>query len=299
MLLKQMKYFVTVVQCHSFTEAAEICYISQSAISQQIRLLEEELQVKLIKRENRKFSLTSAGEYFYRHCLGILDEIEHLKIETTKIDKSTNKYLKIGFLKGFASDEIQLAISKFSTFYPNVVLDIVSGNHEELFDSLRVGETDLVLNDQRRSFSDDYINYNLVTSLCFVEISKNSKLNELNYVTMEDLKRIPCILISSKEQEKIESKFYQSTLGFGGNFLFAEDLEEGRLMVCGNKGFMPIEEISENYKVNPIIKKIPLYRNNKQITRNYCVFWKKGRTNYYIEKFAYILREVFQKDTVL
>ena len=36
MLLKQMKYFITVVDCHSFTEAAEQCYISQSAISQQI-----------------------------------------------------------------------------------------------------------------------------------------------------------------------------------------------------------------------------------------------------------------------
>jgi len=39
-MLKQVKYFVTVVKCRSFTEAAEECYISQSAISQQIRALE-------------------------------------------------------------------------------------------------------------------------------------------------------------------------------------------------------------------------------------------------------------------
>ena len=75
MLLKQMKYFVVVVECHSFTKAAEKCYISQSAISQQIRLLEEELGVSLIQREKRSFSLTLAGEYFYRHSLGIIDEI--------------------------------------------------------------------------------------------------------------------------------------------------------------------------------------------------------------------------------
>ena len=37
MLLKQMKYFISVVECNSFTEAAEQCYISQSAISQQIK----------------------------------------------------------------------------------------------------------------------------------------------------------------------------------------------------------------------------------------------------------------------
>ncbi len=48
MLLRQMKYFSAVVDCNSFTEAAEQCYISQSAISQQIQALETNLGVLLI-----------------------------------------------------------------------------------------------------------------------------------------------------------------------------------------------------------------------------------------------------------
>ena len=48
MLLRQMKYFSAVVDCNSFTEAAEQCYISQSAISQQIQALERNLGVLLI-----------------------------------------------------------------------------------------------------------------------------------------------------------------------------------------------------------------------------------------------------------
>ena len=52
MLLRQIKYFCTIVEEGSFTEAAEKCFISQSAISQQIQSLEKELGVKLIKREN-------------------------------------------------------------------------------------------------------------------------------------------------------------------------------------------------------------------------------------------------------
>ena len=43
MLLKQMKYFITIVDCHSFTKVAEQCFISQSAISQQIKSLEKEI----------------------------------------------------------------------------------------------------------------------------------------------------------------------------------------------------------------------------------------------------------------
>lgn len=49
MLLKQMKYFITIVDCHSFTEAAEQCFISQSAISQQIKSLEKELAFVYLK----------------------------------------------------------------------------------------------------------------------------------------------------------------------------------------------------------------------------------------------------------
>lgn len=72
MLLRQMKYFIAVVDCNSFTEAAEQMFISQSAISQQIQALEKELGVELIQRENRRFHLTAAGEYFYRHSRGLL-----------------------------------------------------------------------------------------------------------------------------------------------------------------------------------------------------------------------------------
>ena len=79
MLLKQMKYFITVVDLHSFTEAAEQCFISQSAISQQIKALEKELGVRLFERSKRQFSLTTAGEYFYRHGKYSLMKLKILK----------------------------------------------------------------------------------------------------------------------------------------------------------------------------------------------------------------------------
>ncbi|WP_315675178.1 LysR family transcriptional regulator [Clostridium sp. 19966] len=50
MLLRQMKYFTKIVERNSFTEAAEECFISQSAISQQIQALEADLGVELIIR---------------------------------------------------------------------------------------------------------------------------------------------------------------------------------------------------------------------------------------------------------
>lgn len=296
MLFKQLKYFTEVIKCGSFTEAAENCYISQSAISQQIRALEENLGVELIRRKNRKFSLTPAGEYFYRQGLVLLDEAERLERETVRIAGNKEEQLKIGYLRCYGGMEFRQAVAVFSEKYPELALEIVTGNHEELYDLLRFGGVDVILNDQRRAFSEEYENFHLVTSSCFIEISERSALSALDYVTMEDLRKIPCILVASKPQQGREKEFYLNTLGFSDNFLFAENLEEGRLLAASNKGFMPIEGTSEEAcQAGSALCRIPLCRNGRQIKRNYCAFWKKERTGYYIEEFAETLHQMFSK----
>ena len=292
MLLKQIKYFIAVIECNSFTEAAEQCFISQSAISQQIRVLEEELGVKLIERENRHFHITPAGEYFYRHGRDILKEAEELKKETIKIGQDNESKLRIGYLPYYNVAELHQVIADFSQTYPEVSIQILSGTHEELYHMLRSGEIDIALSDQRRAFSDEYVNHQLLMGNCYVEISNHNKLSSQEQLTIEDLKRIPCILVSSKEQRFNEQDFYQNTLNFGDNFLFAESLEEARLMVAGNQGFLPIEEIGTLPAVGMSASRIGLYKNGKQLQRNYCAFWKKERTNYYIEEFAEMLHQL-------
>lgn len=60
-------------------------------------------------------------------------------------------------------------------------------------------------------------------------------------------------------------------------------------MVLGNRGFLPIESVGTLSQVSDGMKRIPLYRGKEPLKRNYCAFWRKERTNYYIEEFAGIL----------
>lgn len=85
MLFRQFEYFQAVVECGNFYDAAERCSVSQSAISQQIKKLERELGVELLERHNRTFSLTPAGEHFYRKSLVISGDIDRLLQETKRI----------------------------------------------------------------------------------------------------------------------------------------------------------------------------------------------------------------------
>ena len=68
-MLRQLKYFQSVVRRNSFSAAAEENFISQSAVSQQIQALERELGFPLLERRNRSFALTPAGKYFYQKSL--------------------------------------------------------------------------------------------------------------------------------------------------------------------------------------------------------------------------------------
>ena len=182
------------------------------------------------------------------------------------------------------------AVAEFSRLYPETSINIVNGTHEELYDLVRSGKVDLILNDQRRAFSDMYVNFPLLRCSCCIELSSHNPLSSREYVQVEELKRIPCILISSKEQQNEEQEYYKTVLGFGGSFLFAENLEEGRLMVASNRGFLPLGNVGTLPPEGASIRRLPLYRGEQPLMRNYCLFWDKKRTNYYIEEFAQILQ---------
>ena len=158
MLLRQIQFFVSVVDENSFTEAAAKNYVSQPAISQAMNSLEAELGVKLMERKNRSFRITTAGEYFYRRCKRMLSELDSIKKETVRLGNDDEAELHIGYINLYAGPELSESIAEFSSLYPEVRISVQSGTHEELYEGLVSGTLDLALNDQRRAFSDEYVN---------------------------------------------------------------------------------------------------------------------------------------------
>ena len=293
-MMRQIKYFQTVVRNNSFSEAAQECHISQSAISQQIQALERELGFQLLERKNRKFALTCAGEYFYKKSLILIADYERICREAARLSGHDKTVLTIGYLRCYSGQEFHLALEEFSSKYPDVLVKIEYGNHEELYGLLRTGGVDLVLNDQRRAFSDEYINLVLTVGNEYIEISARNPIAERSSITPQELKEIPCVLVSSKEQRENEREYYQGVVGFQSDFLYAENLEEARLMVIGGQGFMPVEGVRQADSFGPSISRIPLFRGDSQIKRKYCAFWKKDNSGYYIEEFADMLKRKFE-----
>ena len=295
-MLRQLKYFITVVDCNSFTEAANQCFISQSAISQQITALEEELGVTLLKREKRKFSLTPAGEHLYKHGKRLLDRADKLRRETVRIGQDREIQLRVGYLEGYEGKELQGTIYEFTEDYPEIILVTRKYSHEDLFRAISNHDLDLVLSYQRRAFSEEFVNHHLRYIPYLVEISKRNELSSEEFICTDQLGDFPCIIVTKDAHQKLEQQFYQDVLGIGSNFYFVETMEDARLAVIGNRGFLPVMDVESLPETDPSVQRLPLLKpDHKPIQLNYCAFWKKKRSNYYIEEFVTMFSKKFAK----
>lgn len=295
MLLKQLEYLKAVVDLGNFYEAAEKCCVSQSAISQQIQKLEEELGVPLLIRHNRTFSLTKAGAYFIAKGSLILTDVKKLIDETKKIHRPDHMIMRIGFYNGYTDYDYTEIIYKFAQLNPNLEIEITTGSHNEIYQRLKEDELDLVINDQRRAFSDQYNNFIISDLTIQIEISNRTKLSKKSLLDGECLKEIPCILIGSKEQQEEDLTYYQDVLGIKSNSIGASSLQEARLKMATGLGFLVIDLIGNTPSPHAGISRLQLCADSIPLHKDLCAFWKKSNKNPLLLSFAKFIKE----DTLL
>ena len=95
----QLRYFVAAAESRSFTKAADQFFISQTAVTQQIRLLEEMLGCPLFDRSTRPVSLTPAGKAFLTEAKAILERMDQAIDRAHGASTGLSGSLRIGYLK--------------------------------------------------------------------------------------------------------------------------------------------------------------------------------------------------------
>src|SRR6476646_11394876 len=98
MELRHLRYFVAVAEELHFRRAAARLHISQPPLSQQIRQLEEELDVQLLERSRRRVELTAAGEAFYTRAREILEAVDDAGRVARRVQRGEFGRLSVGFV---------------------------------------------------------------------------------------------------------------------------------------------------------------------------------------------------------
>lgn len=146
MTTNQLRYFITAAETLSFTEAGKLHYISQTAITQHIQALEDQLGVKLFTRQKKRVYLTPAGEIFYMEAKALL---ERSKIAVNKARNAADGIsgsLNIGYVKGQAFSLISPLVKKFYLQNPSVKFQLFRQAHLDLLMNLEQGKLDFIFN---------------------------------------------------------------------------------------------------------------------------------------------------------
>ncbi len=142
--LRQIRIFISAAKHQSFSRAAEELHITAPAVSLQIKEMEEDMNVSLFTRENRKIGLTSAGEYFLIYARRIVSTLNEANTTMERLRGSQLGVLKIG-LVSTAKYFLPKVLVQFKEDNPNAQIRIEVRNREQLVELLRDGEIDIAI----------------------------------------------------------------------------------------------------------------------------------------------------------
>ena len=143
MNLQRLRYFVAVAEELHFGRAAERLHMSQPPLSQQIRLLERELDTALFDRSTRRVTLTDAGTFLYPEAVCLLSAADGVDRVMDQHRHGRAGTLRVGFVDSAAYEVMPRVLSEYRRRWPRVGYELHTMSSDEQVQALRAGRIDL------------------------------------------------------------------------------------------------------------------------------------------------------------
>jgi LysR family transcriptional regulator, nitrogen assimilation regulatory protein len=143
--LKQLRYFVQVAKSRSLTLASGTAWITQSALSRQMRLLEEDLGVQLFVRQARGVELTQAGAALMEQAQQLLHQADVVRATVGSISHEPSGVLRIGAPSSLRPMLIAPLVALYHKAFPKVQVCLREGTSRAIRDALARGELDVII----------------------------------------------------------------------------------------------------------------------------------------------------------
>ena len=190
--LELYKVFYVVAKHKHMTKASEELHISQPAISQSIKKLEDQLGGILFLRSNKGMELTEEGKMFYEYVKGALELINNAENEFTSFKDLSKGEIKIGCSASLTKLVLLQAIKEFHQDYPGIKINVVNELTSNLISDLKLGKLDFVIFNES-NIKETNLNLEKIKELKQGFIY-NPELYDDNINNFEDLNNVPLIL---------------------------------------------------------------------------------------------------------
>ena len=282
----QLRAFHYVAISGGFSRAAETLHLTQPAISDQVRKLETEYDVRLFNRDKKQISLTPAGEKLFditRRLFEVEEQAMELLSETRSVKSG-----KLAIIADSAHHVTDI-IEPFREKYPDVFISIQGGNTEKVIASLASYEADIgVLGDIPTGREYEVLKLSSTPIVAFVRAE--SEISKLESIKIQSLAKLPLVLREpgSKTRENFEKFAANSGIDLQVK-IEAEGREAVREIVASGEGVGIVSE--SEFGKDPRFVKIPI-SNANMIMDEALISLRERQESRLIRAFMQVARQV-------
>ncbi|MCF6776332.1 LysR substrate-binding domain-containing protein [Thiotrichales bacterium 19X7-9] len=247
MNIRDLEYIVAIADEKSFIKASQLCFVSQPALSMQVKKLEDQLGVVLFERQHKNILLTEAGEIIVNKARAILQSVNDLKLVAKSYHQPLKGVLKFGLFPTIAQYILPDLLEVFQNNFSGMQLHPVEEKTPLIELQLKEGQLDCALlaapvDEQIFKFIplfDDYL---------VAAVPKGHTLTKLKQITLKDLVEEPLLLLEEGHCLRTQALEFcaQSEHPFNIDRT-TTSLESLRHMVASGLGVTVIPEVAIKY----------------------------------------------------
>ncbi|MBQ9552764.1 MAG: LysR family transcriptional regulator [Clostridia bacterium] len=296
MNLNQLEYFVAVAETLNFTRAAERCYISQTAMTQQIRSLEKSIGVPLFDRDSHHVQLTAAGSAYLNEARAILSRSNEAIRIARLADEGVSGELTLGFISGYGHSDFIPILRRFRQSCPGIQTTLLRGNSSVLTDHLVNQRCDFAFTISPFQRTNPLLEHrHLRRYPVMAVLPAGHKLSRKQAVTYSDLEHCPFIMMQPTDRPKDQME--ESLLIYRrGGYLPQIAAIEGEpetlmLMIAAGLGVSVLPEyITRPYENSKELAILPMVRQDgAEETVDFEVCWLSTNTNPALERLLSVM----------
>lgn len=293
----QLKYFVSAAEARSFTKAAEQHYVSQTAVTQQIHLLEETLGCRLFDRTTRPVSLTPAGRTFLIEAKAILERMSRAVDRVHDASTGLIGTLRVGYVRGYERSDLSVLMRYYHESHANVLITFYRCSTDVLAAGLLNREYDIIFTwDSTNLRQNPDIDYMLVEKAkLVVALYARHPFAQRTELRRHELRGENILYMSpSAANDSYGDAFFMELYkdaGYKPNILFrSSDTESILMMVASEEGvsILPDYCTYKLYQADNLVF-VPLVGEGEQ--EEILAVWRKDQENPALLQFLSTLRD--------
>lgn len=195
--LRQLNTFLTVADTGSFSRASEKLFVAQPALSRQIRMLEDALNVEVFVRHGRGVVLTAAGELLYERARTLLQSLERTQADVTAVAGEVTGQVVLGLLPTVTHGFSGTIIEQYRKRFPQVQLSVKSAMS---------GTMQRMVMQHRLNLAISYTHSNhknlrfrpLIEERLYLISPLNTRVSKLSEITLDEVLELPLVMPEEK-----------------------------------------------------------------------------------------------------